>query len=395
MWRWDQGRLAYFQFDALRAIAAFAEENDFGKADRTTVEVATGLPFLAPKNYLPWRNYSRALKLALLMSVDKRVVRPTPVSSILSKPGAVTCDEYLHFLVCATTDPSPALRGWQCNAAFRYPLLFALKFVLAKAATQDAAVASIDEIIGAYQISKFDGTEDQTRFISAVRSATNYDAIGKQVPFNSRRQARESLLVISQISYLHVRDDEIIVSLHREDATSIFDELQPILGPRKRNREAEIRRIAALFRDGSTSTAFDYPKTIIDDVLESGFREGNRIKKTHITIERNAGLRNHFFATRPSPTCDFCLTQTAESYPWTERILDIHHLLPLCSGTRVEEHSTTFDDLVPVCPSCHRAIHRYYDGWLGRENRMDFTNGREARMVYEQAKSIFPGLIHA
>ena len=45
MWHWDQGHLAYFQFDALRAIAAFAEANDFKKADGTTLLAATGLPF--------------------------------------------------------------------------------------------------------------------------------------------------------------------------------------------------------------------------------------------------------------------------------------------------------------------------------------------------------------
>ena len=153
--------------------------------------------------------------------------------------------------------------------------------------------------------------------------------------------------------------------------------------------------MASLFADGSTSTVFDYPRTIIDDVLESGFREGNRVKKTHVTIERNAGLRKHFFANRPSPICDFCSLQTAESYPWAERVLDIHHLLPLCSGTRVEESNTTFDDLVPVCPNCHRAIHRYYDGWLAAMDRKDFKNGDEGRAVYEEAKVKFPGLIPA
>jgi len=183
--------------------------------------------------------------------------------------------------------------------------------------------------------------------------------------------------------------------LHPDDATKIFEDLQPIIGPRKRDREAEIRRLASLFADGSTSTVFDYPRTIIDDVLESGFREGNRVKKTHVTIERNAGLRKHFFANRPSPICDFCSLQTAESYPWAERVLDIHHLLPLCSGTRVEESNTTFDDLVPVCPNCHRAIHRYYDGWLAAMDRKDFKNGDEGRAVYEEAKVKFPGLIPA
>lgn len=75
------------------------------------------------------------------------------------------------------------------------------------------------------------------------------------------------------------------------------------------------------------------------------------------------------------------------------RVMDLHHLLPLSSGTRVEAEGTTLDDLVPVCPSCHRAVHRFYDGWLIGNGREDFTNGNEAHEVYRVMKTEFPGLI--
>lgn len=156
-----------------------------------------------------------------------------------------------------------------------------------------------------------------------------------------------------------------------------------------------IRRLSTLFADGTTSDFFDYPNTIVTDVVESGFREGTKIKKTHVTIERNAGLRKEFFAVHPTAICDVCLLDTAKTYPWTERVMDIHHLLPLSSGTRVEASGTTFADLRPVCPSCHRAIHRYYDGWLIQNNRKDFKDGREALGVYQAVKNNFPGIIHA
>jgi predicted HNH restriction endonuclease len=68
-------------------------------------------------------------------------------------------------------------------------------------------------------------------------------------------------------------------------------------------------------------------------------------------------------------------------------------LMPLCSGTRVEGRNTTFDDLVPVCPSCHRAVHRYYGSWLDSNNRKDFMNADEAKSVYQDMKTRFPGLI--
>src|SRR5665213_1407632 len=141
MWHWDQGRLEYFQFDALRQIASYVVNNDFKHADRNILSVETGLPF-APINYTPWRNYSRVLKLMLLVSEENNIAKATPVAFLLSNAGAVTCDEYLHFLLCAFTDPSPALAGWRPTANFRYPLLFAIKYLLAKTAITGTPIAS-------------------------------------------------------------------------------------------------------------------------------------------------------------------------------------------------------------------------------------------------------------
>src|SRR5689334_11097507 len=126
MWHWDQGHLAYFQFDALRQISQFVLTHDFKTAQREEIEATTGLSFAAPPTHSPWRQYSRALKLCLLVSEMDTVAVPTPVAEILSKPGLVTCDEYLHFLARASTEPSPALSAWQPNSVSRYPLLFTL-----------------------------------------------------------------------------------------------------------------------------------------------------------------------------------------------------------------------------------------------------------------------------
>lgn len=393
MWHWDQGRLAYFQFDALRQIASFVKVNDFKKANRVQLLNDTGLTFQAPPTHSPWRNYSRILKLCLLVSEINGIAQPTPVADVLSQAGLVTCDEYLHFLVSAFTEPSPALKDWRPDAEFRYPLLFSLKYLLTKIAIKQSSITSLDEIIGAYRISGFDGSEDDQQFISIMKTDSSYENAGKSVPKDSRRQAQESLKVISQISYLHIQSGEIFVTLNPEDALNIFKDLFEISGPRADDREAEIRRLAALFKDGSTNITFDYPNTIVEEVVESGFREGTKVKKTHVTIERNTRLRKEFFLARPTATCDVCALDTAKTYPWTERIIDLHHLLPLSSGTRVEKNGTTFDDLVPVCPNCHRAIHRFYDVWLDGNNKKDFKDTKEARAVYQEMKNQFSGFI--
>lgn len=397
MWHWDQGRLAYFQFDVLRQIASFVKANDFKRANRVQLLAEIGLPF-KPVDYNPWRNYSRILKICLLVSEVNGIAQPTPVADVLSQAGTVTCDEYLHFLASAFTEPSPALEDWRPDAEFRYPLLFSLKYLLTKVAIGRGSVTSLDEIIGAYRVSGFEGGEDDNQFISLMRGDSTYEDAGKSMLADSRlkdlrRQASESLKVLSQISYLHIRRNEIFLTLNPEDALNIFKDLFEISGSRAADREAEIRRLAALFKDGSTNITFDYPNTIVEEVVESGFREGSKVKKTHVTIERNTRLRKEFFRARPTATCDVCTLDTARTYPWTERIIDLHHLLPLSSGTRVEASGTTFDDLVPVCPNCHRAIHRFYDVWLDDNKKKDFKDTKEARAVYLEMKNQFSGLI--
>lgn len=395
MWHWDQGRLAYFQFDALRSISQFVLNHDFRTTDRATLLAGTGLPFAAPATHTPWRNYSRVLKSCLLVSEQNQSGVPTAIAQVLAQPGLITCDEYLHFIAEASTEPSPALEAWRPDADFRYPLLFSLKYLLARAAVEPNPSASFDEIIGAYSHSGFIGDENDTAFLGLIGSRSLFPPIGASVPETIRRQARESLKVLCQISYLHLEGSNIFINLDGKDAMEVFTDLRSIGGPRENDRDAEIRRLANLFAAGSTHDFFNFSNTVVTEVVESGFQEGTKVQKTHVTIERNAGLRRAFFAAHPTTVCDVCRLDTHLSYPWADRVMDLHHLLPLCSGTRVEGGGTTFSDLVPLCPSCHRAVHRYYGEWFRQQGARDFTTRDEAVGVYGQLKQQFPGLIHA
>lgn len=49
------------------------------------------------------------------------------------------------------------------------------------------------------------------------------------------------------------------------------------------------------------------------------------------------------------------------------------------------------DDLVPNCPTCHRAVHRYYGQWLKEQGRKDFEDAKQARAIYEEAKGAHKG----
>jgi len=389
--------MRYFQYDVLREVSRFVTTHPWTRGDSTLIRRETGLPFAAPETHTPWRNYSRIFKLCLLVSENDGVAIPTPIAQILTQTGAVTCDEYLHFLVEATTDPSPALTGWKAvseGQPVRHPLCFALKYLLAKVAGLNEPITPIYEVIGAYIDSRFLGVEDDTAFLNLMPKRATYEQIGRNA---DPRQARESIKFISQISYLHSDGSNIITSLSQEDAMNIFKDIQPIAGPRKADGNLEIQRLAALFKDGSEHDFFDYKNTIISDVIESGFSEGGKVKKTHIVIERNSKLRDLFFNRTPTTICDACSIDTHKKYPWVERVLDLHHILPLSSGTRVDSRTgTMLDDLMPVCPTCHRAIHRFYDGYLKTETRKDFLNEKEARDIYVQAKeTITKGVCYA
>ena len=381
MWGWEQGRLEYFQFDELRKIAKFGSRADLRQASHVDLESAVRLPF-PPVNprYRPWRNYGRLFQIAMIaIPKGNAGSELTDVGSLLSQDGKVTTDEYLHFLARATTDPSPALSEWNHTANLRYPLLFVLRFLLARA-TQGDMATTLSEIVNAYETSGFVGDESEMDFLAIIDPG--------DVPRSSYRQANESIKVLAQLSYLTASKDEITVSLAVEDAHNLFCDLKPVQGAPLSDRAKELERRAKLFPSANAEMSFDYPASVVSDIGEAGFafHEGSRVRRTHLTIERNQMIRRRFFEENPSPDCDLCRMDTRKHYPWTQRLLEVHHLLPLCSGARTSDDGTVLEDLVANCPTCHRAVHRYYDRWLDRRLQLDFADAGEAKEAYEEAK---------
>jgi hypothetical protein len=400
MWRWDQGHNSYTHFPNVRRIAAYVSKKQFVGSTSAQLLAATGLSFKHPakSGYNPWRQYARALKVMLLVSEEAGKAKHTAVAKILATPGAVTSDEYLHFLAEVTTDPSPVFRNWDSQAPVRYPLLFALKYLLAKVASGGAARASMTEIRGAYVNSALSGAErddaGHMSFIALCRKVDQNIDAGKQITGDARRQINESLATLAQISYLHRRGGTLTITLSQEDASIVFTELNAVTPPFKQSPGEELQRRAQLFSGGSTHDFFDFPTTVLADVVESGFTEGTKFEKTHIVIERNKKLREEFFKSNPSPRCELCRLETHQTYDWTERVLDVHHLLPLAAGTRTDGRTTSLEDLVAICPSCHRAVHRFYGLWLKKAKLKDFDTVEQARSVYEEIRRSFGGAVH-
>ena len=385
MWRWDQGRLAYFHFDNLKATARLALRHNLKSLDRRIAQSETGLPFLPERYTQLWRNYSRTLKCALLVYEEGERSVPTAVANLLAAEGEITADEYFHFIACVFTDPYPGLEGWSPSAQRRYPLAFALRYGLARLAAEGVVSFPLSEILLAYKISRFRAVEPYEDFV-ALASSLSFDASMREV--QRSRQARESLKVISQISYLHYDNQRVSFSLDRRDAKALFDRLRPIEGVVEQDAEDELRRIASHITDEPTMDIQDLQNTLILEELFSGFEEGGKVRRTHISIERNSKLRSAYFQANSTTICEACQVDMAERFPWTPGMLDLHHLLPLSSGTRVEGSGTILSDLVPLCPTCHRGVHRYYDAWLRERGRSDFAGIAEAREVYDMAKQI-------
>ena len=383
MWHWEQGRLEYFQFDKLKAIARLALAHDLKSVSKSVAVSATELPFLPDRYPNLWRNYSRVLKRAMIVYDDGIRAVPTPLARLLAGDGLVTADEYFHFIAQTFTDPTPAFRGWDPTTPRRYPLVFALRYGLAKLAEMGVAEVTLDEVLWAYRNSDFVGDEEYPRFAALLISG---QAEEERLDSSESRQARESLKAISQISYLHFDGQALAFSLDRRDAERVFDQVHPINGVPEEDPDMELLRLATLYADVDAVHTYDLKNTVTSEAQNSGFQEGNKAKRTHITIERNSKLRDAYFAANPSAICDACELDTSKRYPWAGRILDLHHLLPLSSGTRVEQSGTVFSDLAPLCPTCHRAVHRYYDIWLKDEGRSDFESMGQAREVYGVAK---------
>ena len=386
LWKWEQGRLEYFQFDALRKVAKFGIANNLRQATRSELENALELPFRPDDEaYPPWRNYGRLFQIAMIaVPHGPNKAKLTSLGRLLAEDGKVTTDEYLHFLAQATTQPSPAHKDWNHTEPLRYPLLFALRFILARA-TQNKLTTNISNIINSYYQSGLGGDEGQDAF----RRILDADADAPLDP-KGARQPSESIKVLAQLSYLTATKSQVTVSLTASDADSLFESLKPVRGPACSNGAEEIDRRAKLFLSADADVETNYPRTLLSSISEAGFnsafKEGRRVRQTHVSIERNRMIRDMFFKQNPGHACDMCGVNTRQIYPWTDRLLEIHHLLPLCSGARTSKDGTLLEDLVANCPSCHRATHRYYETWLAQQNRIDFADAREAKFVYLEAK---------
>ena len=383
-WRFDQGRLDYFQFDEIKKISkALVALDGVDKPRgsdpdviREVLSYHSDLPFL-PDNYLVWRNYGRVFGAQLLAADIGGKIIATELCKQLATDSTIDCDDYLaHFSRTFYYD-SPVFQGYNPHGPQTFPAIAIIKLLIAKYLTEGVDKITVDDVYGYLISNNVRGTEDLGFYHGLVYNPapTTEDL----------RQPRELMRFISQFSFLAWQAPYLYLSVQdTAELHAIEQALTPIINLRNEDPGLEVLQM------GSTLQGEVLGAVTLNQVesIEQEFTEGRRIRVTHLRTERSSRLKSLYFTRVEQPhICRMCSIDTAVRYPWAEHVIELHHLLPLSSPVRVESSGTSLTDLVGICPSCHRATHKFYSLWLRENSVQDFRSYEEAYHVYNEARN--------
>ncbi|MGX8703720.1 MAG: HNH endonuclease [bacterium] len=397
IWRWDQGRRAYFDYYNIRSIAsvllAFNGEdtNAMDPLFRNELTNATGLPF-APSHYTVKRNYKRVFESSMLGTyVGNRLV-VSDIGRALAEddPRFHDPDGYLGEVERRFRYPYPAFDNYSEFDGVCFPFLAILKMLFAKAIRHGGGgvALSLDEVGGLLIANHVTGMED-IGFYEALRARpVDFDVERSK---DQKRQVREMLAFVGQHSFLKFHNSELIFEgMSLEELEKRIGALAPFdTAPVTGNSAVEDFLRLTLVPRNADETAFENAAFGETDVFEPSFLafEGKRVLRRHFQIERNGSLRKAFLNAHPEPVCDLCGRDMRKIYPWTKNLLEVHHLRPLSATDKGETRTTELEDVVGLCPSCHRAVHLYYRLYLQGLGKEDFETRTEAEEAYRQAKT--------
>jgi hypothetical protein len=388
-WRWDQGRLQYFQLGVIRKVARVLVAFDgqiiggneaLGDVLRDPLQTGTGLPFLPDEQrYKIWRNYGRVLGLQFLAARIADRLRVTELCRALVD-NVLSDDQYIQFVIKRFAYPSPCFQGYDPQATRIFPFAAIVKFLISRAGL---GAVTIDDL-ASYLIGNEVTGNERVDFYKRLRPS------GLILAGDEARQLRELTIFLSQAPFLSWNRPYLHIDtggLPEDWESSLFAYATP--EPRRRllGEGEEILnsgRVHGIVLP-ELPTSEQYPE-------QRAFLEGHRRRATHFIIERSANVRQMYLRSATNPaTCDMCRLDTIVAYPWTKALIEVHHLLPLGSLLRFEQRHTSLTDLVGVCPTCHRATHQFYKTWLTDMGQEDFRSDQEAKAVYVEAKSRLVG----
>jgi predicted HNH restriction endonuclease len=110
--------------------------------------------------------------------------------------------------------------------------------------------------------------------------------------------------------------------------------------------------------------------------------EGEAVEKSLSVRERDPRIRKEILK-KYGYSCCICGFNFKDIYGNYEECIEVHHLSPLAKRAKGEK--TDIDDLIVLCPNCHRAIHKSEDpsDWKGLKttfkNEAKPNNGKRNR----------------
>jgi hypothetical protein len=385
IWRWDQGRLSYFEFDILKKIAKAlysCNGSDIGFSKdliRIPLESATNMPF-APSSYTVWRNYKRVFECAFLATkINNRLIITDLCDELCKDDGMINdADDYFSFYIPRFRFPFPAFQEYNHLDKQIYPFCAILKYLTAKKHISPYPSITLDEVFSIIIANECTGLESIEHYLKI--KPLKFNIISDQ-----KRQIREMLIFISQISVLKWFNNSLYLDISSDDIESnIFQKLlNPVVINPDKIKEQDLLNITR------TKGQIVIPGKLrsIEDISDQIFVEGKRSRVTHLKIERSPLLRKNYREKYPLPICQMCEENMTSVYPWTKYLIEMHHVLPLSAGLSISLKGTSIKDLIGVCPSCHKSIHLFYKLWLDKQKKDDFNDKEEAREVYLLAKN--------
>lgn len=202
-WRWDQGRLNYFQYENLKAIAHCLNELagvviNQKNIDplRKELESFTGLPF-APKSYTVWRNYKRVFECSFLATTinDRLHVTDFCKKVVASGTKKIDVDEFLSLFIPRFRFPFAAFQDYKKSDNLVYPFCAVLKYLISNFQLGRQPSISSEEIFSIIIGNNCTGLESIEHY--AKLKKTNHKPVGDE-----KRQVNEMMIFISQLSIL-------------------------------------------------------------------------------------------------------------------------------------------------------------------------------------------------
>jgi len=413
-WSLDQGREQYLDLNLMRRIAGLLVASDGAQLVRpdplTSLQVATGLFALPPgkPDYTVWRQYARYFRDMLLAAKVGGKMGHLHVTDMCrwlagSLPGGPpTADEYLIHLACRFYSPPPSSSSYSPRAPRVFPVCALMRFMWSRIGFVPSSSASqvtvpLDDIFSFVVGNNCVGNEP-------LRHYRNLRSTGYSPAQTIRRRTREFLNLVAQLSFVVWEADQNQLTCDFSGFTGQSADVvfTPVIAAQNIDADFEVLALGSLrgaTRPGQAASMRPsappslLPMEPITDV-DVTFVEGKRVRITHLRIERNPKLRNvylrYLLASGQRLQCDVCGLQATSKYPWVSsdhQLLEVHHLLPLASAVAVGASGTALSDLVPLCPTCHRAVHAFYRTTLAAARADDFPDKAAALAAYRAAKS--------